>query len=293
MLLSVVATAQPLLTKEINTTVEPLVKELNRFEGVKTVAIATFTYEQYVEIPKAGQFLAEEFMTSFVQYRGKNFQMINRGQLKSLMDELKLDRKGALAPDNIPRLGRLKSVDVIISATVAVFTNNLRLNVQAVRLETGAVITGCRGMITLTPSLRKMLKQDDMEARKKGGSARGQAVSFQHQNITINLKECKRLNGNIRCTLQAESRDITTHLSFYPKRSTVVIDGQEVYISRASLGPDSGRGRVTSTLYADEPTDMTVDFPVSNHPSLTRLSLSFYSADDGSFSANFENITVN
>ncbi len=286
--------AQPQLTQEVEAMVAPIVEALNKFDQVKTVAIADFTDKEHKNIP-VGRFLAEEFMTSFVQYSGKNFVMTNRAHLKVLMNELKLDQKGVLSPDNIPRLGQLKSIDVIISATIVPFSNNLRLNVQAVQLQTGAVMAGQRGIITLTPVLGTMLNtaKSSLSKDQKPSPPEIYNAAFQHQNISISLKSCNRIDNTVRCNLETMSSGRATHLSIYTQYSQAIANGQEITVSRATLGSDSGKGRVTSTLYPDEAEELTIEFPAPPSNGLLGLSLSFYSQEDGNFTAKFESIPIN
>jgi hypothetical protein len=286
--------AQPQLTAEIDAMVAPIIEELNRFEQVNTVAIADFTDKEYQDIP-IGRFLADEFMTSFVQQPGKNFLMTNRGHMKLLMEELKLDQKGVLSPDNIPRLGRLKSIDVIVSATIVPFINNLRLNVQAVHLQSGAVMAGHRGIVTLTPSMESWLgeQRDEVPGQSTtAGKYADKQRTYLHQNITISLSSCRNADNRVRCDLEATSKGRTTHLSVYTQYSKAIASGQEFPLGRAGLGTDEGRGRVTSTLYADQPAALWLDFPSVDAARRMDLSLSFYSKQDGSFTARFDSVPV-
>ena len=271
--------------------VEPIVKELNRFGQVSTVAIADFTDTDYNEIP-IGRFLADEFMTSFLQQPGKNFLMTNRSHMKALMQELKLDQKGVLSPQNIPRLGRLKSIDVIVSATIVPFANNLRLNIQAVHLQTGAVMAGQRGIVTLTPSMIEM-RTEKQDGAFKQDAPMGQLISHQHQNITISLKSCRSTDNGVQCVLESKSRGRATHLSVFTQYSKAIVNGQEYPLVRASLGTDEGRDRVTSTLYADQAEELTLNFPSIDSGIRIDLSLSFFSQEDGRFTATFEDVPIN
>jgi len=84
-----------------------------------------------------------------------------------------------------------------------------------------------------------------------------------------------------------------THLSIYTQYSQAIANGQEITVSRATLGSDSGKGRVTSTLYPDEAEELTIEFPAPPSNGLLGLSLSFYSQEDGNFTAKFESIPIN
>lgn len=153
---------------------QPLVEEINKYEEVKTVAIAEFTDLDYTT-NALGKQLSAEFQTSLVTAKNRSFSIITRKQLEALIAEAKLDADGLLSPDNIPRLGRLKGIDLIIGATISLtHQDTAYLNVEGVKLETGEILVGARGAVTLTPSLKRMLglsieEEEKPKAQKEKG----------------------------------------------------------------------------------------------------------------------------
>ncbi|MEL7341402.1 MAG: hypothetical protein AAGM67_13055, partial [Bacteroidota bacterium] len=78
--------SQPRLEAEIDQIVTVLVEQINREEGVKTIAIADFTDLGY-QPNLLGKQLAEEFLSAFVRARDKNFRMISRSMYEALRAE--------------------------------------------------------------------------------------------------------------------------------------------------------------------------------------------------------------
>ena len=293
LLLSNSAFTQPDLSQEIDRMVAALIEQINNYPEVKTVGIDDFTTTNF-QPNSLGRYLADEFMTAFVMSRDKKFLMLSRQKVKALMEEAKLDAKGVLSPDNAPKLDQIKGVDVMIGATMASFTNNIRLNVSGIHLETTGVLAATRDIVTFTPSMRKMFGTDNKTGDKVQNEPTSTAHSstvfseFIHDNIKISLKGCSLDENKNKCELILSSGGADTEISLYAQKSYAEINGEKVRPQHVVLGPITGSTRVSSILYADKSYDLLLE--VSGSSPITALELTFYSNQHGLFKAIFDNI---
>jgi hypothetical protein len=292
LLLASSALAQPDLSKEIDRMVAALIEQINAYPEIRTVGIDDFTTTDFQ--PNAlGRYLADEFMTAFVMSREKKFLMLSRQKVKTLMNEAKLDAKGVLAPGNAPRLDQIKGVDVIIGATMMSFTNNIRLNVSGIHLETTGVLAATRDIVTFTPAMRKLYGANTSEQTGPGATSSSSQSpitysEFTHQNIKISLKGCSISGQKNKCTLSMVSEGADTELSLYAQKSYASINGSRVKPTHAELGNISGSTRVSNILYSDKSYDLSLEIPGSGITS--SLELTFYSNQHGLFKAKFDSI---
>lgn len=293
------AQAQPGLTDEVDRMVSSLVEQINRLGSVKTVAVADFTDIHY-HPNHLGRQLAEEFMTSLVISRDRKFTIINRSQLKALMKEARLDADGLLAPNNIPMLGRLKGVGLIIGATLSPTYNEVRVNVQGIELETGSSLAAERGNITLTPSLQQLLEEpvgDDGSDAKPTPGTSSSSFNVKEGNLEVEIIGCQLSGGQMECRFKASSLQGENVLSVFANQSQVILSAGETKGSipfKVELGDSSGKGRVTKILKAGKETPLIVF--ASPDPMPTRgpveVILSCYSNKDGVFKLHLKDIPL-
>lgn len=292
LLLSNSAFAQPDLSQEVDRMVAALIEQINNYPEVKTVGIDDFTTADF-QPNSLGRYLADEFMTAFVMSRDKKFLILSRQKVKALMKEAKLDAKGVLAPDNAPKLDQIKGVDVMIGATMVSFTNNIRLNVSGIHLETTGVLAATRDIVTFTPSMRKMfgIANTASNVQNESTSITHSSTAFSefiHDNIKISLKGCSLGGNKNKCELSLSSEGADTEISLYAQKSYAEINGEKVRPQHVALGSITGSTRVSSILYADKSYDLLLE--VSGSSPITTLELTFYSNQHGLFKAVFDNI---
>ncbi|MEM6765421.1 MAG: FlgO family outer membrane protein [Bacteroidota bacterium] len=271
--------AQSLLTEEIEPIANSLINQLNRSEEIQTVAITDFTDLAY-EPNLLGKLLAEELTTSLFMNMERNFDLIDRNQLNRLLEEVKLDAKGLLAPENIPRLGKLKSIDAIIGATMSQTSQSVRIIVKGIELETGDMVAASKGYISLTPSLIPLLSPiqgSNQPIEKRTNSSN----TYTQKKVTIEKKGLDKTSNGVVVNLQVSISGPSSNLSFFTNQSYILTNNtgktQADYIQ---LGEKSARSRVSKILYPDSPESLSIRFPNNSGP-FNKLLLTCHSNESG------------
>ena len=108
--------------------------------GKKTVAVVDFTDLQG-RVTELGRFLADEVSVDLVS-DAKNFDVIDRANLKTLLQEHKLASTGIIDPQTTRRVGEIAGVQALVTGLVAPFGDNVRLSIKVLDSETAKMISG-------------------------------------------------------------------------------------------------------------------------------------------------------
>lgn len=143
--------------------------------NVKTVAVIDFADLQG-NTSELGRFIAEELSTGLVMAK-KSFAVVDRANLKRIMDEHKLTVAGLVDRDNAKKLGELAGVDALIAGTITPLDQNVRVGVKVIATDTAKIVTGARADIPNSPDLEKLLGRDVVgtsrsDVRSVGGKSR-------------------------------------------------------------------------------------------------------------------------
>jgi hypothetical protein len=293
---SLLGNSQPRLTQEIEGLVQPLIEQINRYDDIKTVAIADFTTTDY-QANLLGNHLADEVLTSMVMSLDRKFELVTREQLKVLLKEAKLGKTGIMAPENQAKLGRVKGIDLIIGATMTLSTSHARLNVTGVHLESGGFRAAGRANITLTNILRQLADNKGSENSSRYSNApshnpQGMVTSYTHQDLQIYCEGCKQILEGVRCNFLVDNKGRNNYLVVYGQHSYgETIQGRHT-VSRVQLGSKIGRQKVGEDLKNNEPLPLIVDFSSLPSSASVNIKLSLFTNDHKNFTANFENISI-
>ncbi len=126
-----------------------------------SVAALPFTFAQ--KDPKWTQFeqgIADAFADAFL--RDARFRVVERSQLDKALEELRLDRSGAVDPATAARVGKIVGARYLIVGSFQVFEGQMRLNARMIRVETGEIAQAQ----TLTGPAADALKLTDRAAQE-------------------------------------------------------------------------------------------------------------------------------
>jgi TolB-like protein len=129
----------------------PAVDEAN----VKTVATLDFVDLQG-NTSQLGRFVAEELSTGLVLAR-KRFTVVDRANLKKILEENRLTMTGLIEPENTKKLGQIAGVDAIITGTIIPGEKGIRVIVKVIATDTAKILAAARGEITKSVAVEKLL----------------------------------------------------------------------------------------------------------------------------------------
>ncbi|NJL76358.1 MAG: hypothetical protein HC892_16415 [Saprospiraceae bacterium] len=286
--------SQNLFDLELKQLADQLAIEVTGKMTGQNIAIADFVDEN--DRPSTfGKYLAEEFSYTLVN-QSKNFKVIDRTQLRTLLTEAGLGDKGLIDPNSVQKLGELKGITAVLYGKLVPTGNVLRVFIKVVVLETQVNEIVVRGSITRTPSIESLLKElTNTEKTSSSNSPDKSVNSFVYQHIKIILKRCSFNEGYLDCTFEVTSIGRNDNFSVLTSDTQLISNNKSQHRAVGlSMGENTSSILVNEALRADTPVSLQVRF--SNIPANTAtfegLQLNCKSYAAFSFKAQFSNIFI-
>ena len=123
--------------------------------GRKKVTILDFTDLQGSQ-NELGRFLAEQISVNLVMSR-KDFSVIDRANLKTILAEHKLTFEGLVEPENVKKLGKFSGVDAIILGSMTPLKDEVLITAKVIATDTAEIIGATLGKITRSKEIEELL----------------------------------------------------------------------------------------------------------------------------------------
>lgn len=107
-------------------------------QGKKKVTVLDFT-DLEGGSSELGKYIAEQLTVDLVMDR-KDFSVLDRANLKKILDEHKLTAEGLIDPDTAKKVGMFAGVDAIILGTVAPKGENATLTAKIITTDTAEIV---------------------------------------------------------------------------------------------------------------------------------------------------------
>lgn len=251
--------AQTSVAEEMNGLGKTLATQINAHGSGQSIAIADFTNIDGTTCP-LGKYLNEQLITALFMAQDRSFNIIDRSQLTRLMEEVKLRMDGLLDEENLPKLKRLKTIDIMIGGTWTITGPYLSLTAKAIEIETGNMVGLASGMVTYRPSMQKLCANRGITTGGTPGKT-GEFSGGSSQRIAdllIQCQGCGAQDGGYACTLRIENVGSGANISFF----TDDIRGGSQAMKPVQLlfGDAKSRSRVSQFLSPQESAKLTVLF---------------------------------
>lgn len=126
--------------------------------GSKKISVIDFTDLEGHD-SDFGRFLAEQLSVALVN-SSKDFAVLDRANLKSILSEHKLTASGLVNPDNAKKLGQFAGVDAIVLGSITRFGDSLFITAKAISTETTQVLAAVKITIPRTKDIDTMLSPE-------------------------------------------------------------------------------------------------------------------------------------
>ncbi|MGO9641057.1 MAG: FlgO family outer membrane protein [Candidatus Acidiferrales bacterium] len=126
--------------------------------GKKTVAVADFT-DLDGNVGELGRFLAEE-MSADLAASAKDFQVIDRTQLKATLKEHGLAAKGVLDPQTVSKLGDAAGVQAVVTGILTPFADHIHLAARVLDASNAAILGTATVDIPRSKDLNELLAEN-------------------------------------------------------------------------------------------------------------------------------------
>jgi TolB-like protein len=126
--------------------------------GIKKVSVIDFT-DLDGRPSELGRFMAEDLSVALVN-SAKGFSVMDRANMRKVLDELKLAASGLVDPAKAKEAGHMAGVDAIILGTITQFGDSLIITAKAVSIESTEVLAASKVSITRTKEIESLLKPE-------------------------------------------------------------------------------------------------------------------------------------
>jgi len=226
--------------------------------GRKTVAVVDFTDLQG-NVTELGRFLAEELSVDLVG-DAKGFEVIERNQLKVILQEHRLSATGLIDPQTARKLGQFAGVDALVTGTITAFGDTVRLSAKALDTQTAKMIGAATSDIPKTKAIEDLLQRgiagEGPAKVTSGGGDSALKSSAQPPSATkptmfsakapdgnrIELmftpKACKRHRQEMTCRVEVMNKGETGHDFRLDTRVCSLVDdqGNQYKLDKVSIG---------------------------------------------------------
>jgi|GEM_PF-4336088 len=152
--ISIQITAQTSLDKSLATITSDLSQKLKSV-GKKNIAVLDVS-DINKAITPAGKYMADIISINLVNTPGY-FQVVDRQNLDQIMKEQQLNYQGYIDATTAKQLGKILSVDAIITGTYTVLSDKITLTLKAINSETAMMLASSMQTIMLDADLAALL----------------------------------------------------------------------------------------------------------------------------------------
>lgn len=238
------ATAQNITDLEMQQLADNLAKAVESRMSGQNIAIADFVGMD--DKPSdLGKFLAEEFSYALVN-SATRFKVVDRTQLRRLMEEAGIGDKGMVDPGSVQKLGRLEGITAVVYGKLIPAASTIKVYVKVVILETQVNVIEVKGDLTRTPTIDEFLGIQEpatkpvpkvTETPRSAEPAR--STPFSYENIYIQLAGCARNGEYTDCEVQITNRGTDDNFTLKTENTQLVDTGRTSY--RATMISMNGK----------------------------------------------------
>jgi TolB-like protein len=159
-LLCVVLCAQVARAQDIDSELTKLTEDLAgkiKANGNKKVTVLDFTDLQGAA-SELGKYIAEQLTVDFVMTK-RDFAVLDRANLKSILAEHKLTATGLVDPENAKQLGKFAGVDALVIGNIIPIGTNINLTVKIITTETAEVVGAAKAKFKSDDTVQQFLTQ--------------------------------------------------------------------------------------------------------------------------------------
>jgi TolB-like protein len=227
--------------------------------GRKTVAVVDFTDLKGC-VTELGRYMAEDVSVALAN-NAKGFEVIDRTNLKILMQEHKLASTGIIDPATARKLGQVAGVDALVTGTLAPLSDSVHISAKVLDTETAKMLGGVTVDIPKTRTVEELLANGvsncgPTPTRDQNGAQGSETATPSSQKVNtvstaqigsfkFSVQACRRDGDRVGCFGSVVNQDSTAKpLEFLSDARSYMIDNlgnesQQSYV-RFQLGSGGG-----------------------------------------------------
>lgn len=194
-----------------------LVKKAMEKGKVKKLAVWDFT-DMNKEVSSFGSYIAEQF--SIYAESVDSLELMDRQNLKSLLNEHKLKSYGFIDKNTIMELGRFKEVDAVVVGSVIMADKDFQVVAKIIETTAGLTIAADEQFFQIDSKIAAILgieKTDNSDAGSNTvnrGYNRPLNSNEQYNNASTVNKECEKNNTGDYCFHNRTRFELTIRVSY-------------------------------------------------------------------------------
>lgn len=164
---SLLAAPDQSMDKELTALAESLAKAATN-ANIKKIATLDFTDLQN-NPTELGRFIAEQVAVNLVMEK-RSFAVMDRANLKRILDEHKLSMSGLVNPENTKKLGQFSGVDAIIMGRITPLADAVSITATITLTDTAEVAGGAKTRIPKSQDIQQLLDRSVAGDTGTGGN---------------------------------------------------------------------------------------------------------------------------
>jgi len=141
------------IDKELSGLSEKLAASVKE-QGKKKVAVLDFT-DLEGGTSELGKYVAEQIGVDLVMTK-RDFSVLDRANLKSILAEHHLTAKGLVDPENAKKIGMFAGVDALIIGTMVHKGTNIGMTAKIITTDTAEVVGAARGEFAIDANVKQL-----------------------------------------------------------------------------------------------------------------------------------------
>lgn len=137
-------------------------------KGKKSIAISSFQHINGDQ-SELSNYLADELVLKLFSVPNTNLEIIERGQLNKIFQEMQLNMTGVVDSKTIQELGKLHGVGALVLGSITEMGESIRVNARLIDTATGRVFSAAGTTISKTATIAELLSRIILVA-EQGGS---------------------------------------------------------------------------------------------------------------------------
>jgi TolB-like protein len=211
------AEAYEMEIEQLSNTIAKQISKSSR-KHLQRVAVVDFTDLQG-NVTELGRFIAEELSINLARSE-KQFEIIDRTHLKSLLEEHKFSMSGLVDPQKAKKIGKIAGVDAIVTGKLTPFGDNVRVSCTVISTTTAKTLAAGKTSIAKTRTIEQLLagssagqtgpaerdqEQDLAERQRRARDAEREKLDQESAALDKLKEEQKKLDAE-RLNLEEERR---------------------------------------------------------------------------------------
>jgi hypothetical protein len=236
-----------------------------------------------------GKYVAEQLTVEFVS-GDQGFTVVDRANLKKILEEHKLTASGLVNPENAKKLGSFSGVDALILGTIVPMTPNIKLTAKIIATDTADIVGAGQCTFKADENVQGLLTRKAPESHPEQKTADGKPAAAKIMNqfgeLSVTYESQIRMSDStvlVNLIFANTSADKTIAVAMHGGSSS----RRSLRVNSSLVGADGTKWSLTTsdltgiTSGHEDPGDLTV---IEAHKEL-KAALSFFSGDMSSKSS--------